>query len=378
MKKIIIFVCLATLLVGCGQTTGNGKENTENGNDTATVAVRYAQGFSVEEKQGFRLLEIKDPQRTDSAAVYKFALVPRGTSPEGIPEGYAKIETPVKSVICMTTQQLGGFIKLNALDFVTGIASAKRLFDKELKQRIEDKRIVKIGKEGNFDEELILASQPDVILISLSKRGGFEKLQDSGAPLMPYMGYEEVSPLAQAEWIKFVGLLIGKTAEANAIFSEVERNYNDVMAMLPKYETLPQVLYGKMHGDNWYAMGGKSFIATIVNDAAGQYFMTDDNRAGGVNLDFEEVYSKAEKADFWIIQNKEKEKFSYQSLIADDPRYADFSACKNKKVVCCDMNSTPLNELSAMEPDILLKDFIQAFHPGVLKDHTPKYYKLIE
>ena len=40
MKKIIIFVCLATLLVGCGQTTGNGKENTENGNDTATVAVR--------------------------------------------------------------------------------------------------------------------------------------------------------------------------------------------------------------------------------------------------------------------------------------------------------------------------------------------------
>ena len=42
------------------------------------------------------------------------------------------------------------------------------------------------------------------------------------------------------------------------------------------------------------------------------------------------------------------------------------------------MNSTPLNELSAMEPDILLKDFIQAFHPGVLKDHTPKYYKLIE
>ena len=42
------------------------------------------------------------------------------------------------------------------------------------------------------------------------------------------------------------------------------------------------------------------------------------------------------------------------------------------------MNSPPINELSAMEPDILLKDFIQAFHPGVLKDHTPKYYKLIE
>ncbi|RRD00283.1 ABC transporter substrate-binding protein [Prevotella sp. OH937_COT-195] len=378
MKKFIIFACLAALLTACRQTAGNSRGNSGEGNDTATVTTKYARGFSVKEEQGYRLLEIRNPQETDGNAAYRFALVPRGTTPDNIPEGCTVIETPVKSVICMTTQQLGGFIKLGALDFVTGIASAKRLFDKELKQRIQDRRMVKIGKEGNFNEEMILASQPDVILISLSKRGGFDKLQDAGVPLIPYMGYEEVSPLAQAEWIKFVGLLTGNTAKANDIFSKVERNYNDAKAMLPKYETMPSVLYGKMHGDNWYAMGGKSFVATIVNDAAGQYFMCADNNTGGVNIDFEKVYSDAGNADFWIIQNKEKDSFSYTMLVADDPRYADFSACRNKKVVCCDMNRTPLNELSAMEPDILLKDFIKAFHPEVLKDYTPKYYKLTE
>ena len=31
-----------------------------------------------------------------------------------------------------------------------------------------------------------------------------------------------------------------------------------------------------------------------------------------------------------------------------------------------------------MEPDILLKDFIKAFHPELLKDYKPKYYKLAE
>ena len=30
-----------------------------------------------------------------------------------------------------------------------------------------------------------------------------------------------------------------------------------------------------------------------------------------------------------------------------------------------------------MEPDLILKDFILAFHPEALKDYTPKYYRVI-
>lgn len=378
MKKLITLACAVLLLAACNKNAGNNSVKDENAKDTAKVTVKYAHGFSVENRKDCRLVDIRSPHENDSATTYRFALVPRGTKPDGVPEGYTVIETPVKSIICMTTQQLGGFIKLGALDFVKGMSSVKRLSDKEVKQRVKDGRIVKIGKEGNFDDEMILATQPDAILISLSKRGGFDKLRDAGVPLMPYMGYEEVSPLAQAEWIKFVGMLTGKTAEANTIFGEVERNYKDAKAMLPKYEKMPAVLYGKMHGDNWYAMGGKSFIATLINDAGGMYFMGADDRTGGVLLDFEEVYANAGNADFWIIQNKEKEAFSYKSLVSDDPRYADFIACRNRKVVCCDMSHTPLNELSAMEPDILLKDFIKAFHPELLKDYKPKYYKLAE
>ncbi len=278
----------------------------------------------------------------------------------------------------MTSLQLAGFIKLGALDFVSGINSSRHLFDQELKARIKDGRIVKIGKEGNFDEELVMAANPTAILVSLSKRGGFDKLEDVKIPLIPYMGYQETTPLAQAEWIKFVGLLTGKTAEANLLFDEIKKNYAEAKALIPEGAVRPEVLYGKMHGDNWYAMGGESFIAQIIKDAGAHYFMESDKRTGGVNLDFETVYAQAEKGDFWVIQNKGKESQTYGNMKEENNRYADFRAWKEHRVLCCDISDTPVNELSAMEPDLVLKDFIKAFHPELLSDYSPKYYKVIK
>ena len=237
---------------------------------------------------------------------------------------------------------------------------------------------MKIGKEGNFDEELVIAANPTAILVSLSKRGGFDKLEEVKIPLIPYMGYQETTPLAQAEWIKFVGLLTGKTAEANRLFAEIEKDYAETKALVSADANRPEVLYGKMHGDNWYAMGGESFIAQIIKDAGAHYFMEGDERTGGVNLDFETVYAQAEKGDFWVIQNKGKESQTYGNMKDENSRYADFRAWKEHKVLCCDISETPVNELSSMEPDFVLKDFIKAFHPDLLKDYTPKYYKVIK
>ncbi len=379
-SRLLLIALTTIILASCKQVNKTTVTDTATADDTVTVNIKYAEGFKISQKESFRLLEISDPQRNDEEKekTYCFALIPRGSRPQGIPDDCTVIETPVKGVICMTSLQLSGFLKLQALDQITGIASAKRLFDKALKTRIEEGKILKIGKEGNFDDEIVLASNPDAILVSLSKRGGFDKLEDSGIPLIPYMGYQETSPLAQAEWIKFVGLLTGKTAEANKLFDEIEDNYLTAKALVADISTTkPTAFYGKMHGDNWYAMGGESFIAKIISDAGGNYFI-DDDRTGGVNLDFERVYAQGERCDYWVLQNKGKDRQSYDNLQAEDSHYGDFRAFKEKKVICCDVSHTPVNELSPMEPDIVLKDFIKVFYPDVLTDYTPKYYQLIK
>lgn len=36
----------------------------------------------------------------------------------------------------------------------------------------------KIGMEGNFDTEIIIASQPDIIFVSPNRRGGYEVMKE--------------------------------------------------------------------------------------------------------------------------------------------------------------------------------------------------------
>lgn len=379
MRKIMILLVCTLLICSCRQTSHSAVAAQGNTLDTATVVLKYAKGFSVEHRDGYRLVTIADPQKED-AKEYRFALVPRGEKPQGIPEDCSVLETPVRGVVCMTTLQLSGFIKLEALDHIVGINSSRRLENKEMAKRIEEGKTVKIGKEGNFDEELIIASNPDVIMISLSKRGGYEKMEEVGLPLVPYLGYQETDPLAQAEWIKFIGMLIGESQKANELFESISKRYEEAKKLAEEVNgdsRRPQILYGLMHGTNWYAMGGDSYFAHLFRDAGLDYFLKDDDRSGGVNIDFEKVYAQAQQCDFWIIQNKNREKMTYERMKAQDARYADFRAWKDRRVICSETFYTPVNELAPMEPDVVLKDIIKAIHPEVLKNYTPKYYGLI-
>lgn len=148
--------------------------------------------------------------------------------PAGIPADYTVIETPVKHVICMTSLQLSNFIRLDACDYVVGITSTRHLFNKEMNGRLKAGKTSKIGIEGNFDNEVIMSINPDVIFISPFKRGGYDAMRETGIPLVPHLGYKEMTPLGQAEWIKFIGMFIGREAEANACFAGIEKRYNEL------------------------------------------------------------------------------------------------------------------------------------------------------
>ena len=84
-----------------------------------------------------------------------------------------------------------------------------------------------------------------------------------GIPLIPHLGYKELTPLGQAEWIKVVGLLTGHSGEANRIFSGIERRYMALKARTDSVKERPRVFTGEMRGGNWYAVGGRSFLAQM-------------------------------------------------------------------------------------------------------------------
>ena len=379
MKQFLIGCALLAWISFAGCRPKNNQNVTTatcEAADTSSIRITpvYAKGFRVTYTPTCRLVDISDPQK-EGGESFHYALVPRGVKPENIPADYTVIETPVKSVICMTSLQLSNFIKLDALSHVVGITSTRHLFNKEMNERLKQGKTAKIGIEGNFDNEVIMSVNPDVIFISPFKRGGYDAMREVGIPLVPHLGYKEMTPLGQAEWIKFIGLFIGEEETANRKFAAIEKHYNELKERVAHVEKRPVVFSGEIRGGNWYAVGGKSFLAQLFRDAGADYFLKDDPRSGGVTLDFETVYSQAENADYWRIVNSFDGAFSYDALKSEDPRYADFRAFRDKGVIYCNMREKPFYESMPTQPEVVLEDLIKAFHPDLLPDYTPVYYE---
>lgn len=386
MNKYLAGCCLVALLATACASKGNQQEKesasaqqTASADREAHITPQYAKGFQLSYADGYILMDIQDPQNKESTR-FQYALVERGTKPEGIPADYTVIEIPVRSAICMTSLQLSNFIKLGAEDKVVGITSTRHLFNQTVNKQLKEGKTAKIGIEGNFDNEVIMSINPDLILISPFKRGGYETMKDIGIPLIPHLGYKETTPLGQAEWIKFVGLLLGMEKEANDKFSAIEKRYNELKALTAEGQVKkrPIVFSGEIHGGNWYAVGGKSFLAQLFKDAGADYFLKDDDRSGGVTLDFETIYNQADDADYWRIVNSYPGTYSYEALKEQDSRYADFRAFKEKGVIYCNMREKPFYESMPTEPEVVLADLLHIFHPDLLPDHTPVYYDLLK
>lgn len=372
-------ICAAVLVCcSCRQHTPSGGSS-----DVSADSVngpRYAKGYTVKTlPDGVRLVDVADPQKDKDRmpATYHFALVPKNVKAT-LPEGYTEVRVPIDRTIVMTMLQLSNFTALNAHDVVKGITGTKNLFNKDILRRVKEGGIVKIGMEGDFDPELILAANPQVIFISPFKRGGYDVIQETGITLIPHLGYKELDPLGQAEWIKYVAMFIGKEKEADKLFAEIEQRYLELKQKVAATKERPTVFSGEMHGGNWYAVGGKNHLAQIFRDAGAEYVMKDNN-TGGVPIEYEKMYATAANADYWRILNSFPGDFSYDALKASEPRNALFKAFKDHHVIYCNMKKTPYYETSPVCPDVVLADLVAIFHPELMPaDYQPTYYHLLK
>ena len=328
-----------------------------------TVVIRYARGLKIDYQPDGIHVAVSNP---DPAA------------------GHSRTETfvvdkPASRFICTTALQLGNFEVLGLEDRIVGMNSLHNLFSPRMKEQMASGQTVRIGKEGNFDLETVIALRPDFIFVSASKHGGFEALRDCGIPLIPHHGYKETDPLGQAEWIKLVGVLTGQERRANAVFADIERKYLALRDEVARLDSIsrPTVVSGRQLRDGWYVVGGRSYMARIFHDAGARYVMADNDDSGGTTLDFEAVYARGLSADFWQTDGSYDGDYTLSTLADEDPRYTAMRAYKQQHVVFCNLSRVPYRELAGVQPHLLLADFVKAFHPEVLPDYAPHYYHLL-
>lgn len=378
--SLTLVVCL--LFSACGDKRRVASSTAgiiTNEEDKNPFIPRYAEGFTVTAlPDSIYLVDITEPANAKAQSQH-WVLVPKGhTLPDNLPSGYEVIRTPIERVICMTTPQLSCFTATETFDKVVGVSSTRRLRNQEWRTRIADGRTRKIGIEGEFDTEIVLATQPEIIFVSPNRRGGYEVLKEMGIPLVQHWAFKETSPLGLSEWMKLVGLFTGCGEKACKEFAEIEQRYNQLKALVAGVRHRPTVFSGEMWGNGWYIPGGKSFYALLFADAGADYFMKHDPHTGGIQMDFETVYAQAANIEYWRVMNGYKGTFTYEALKELNPRYADFRAFTEKKVIYCNLNDKPLYENMPLSPDILLKDMIKAFHPELLPEYKATYYERLQ
>ena len=124
---------------------------------------------------------------------------------------------------------------------------------------------------------------------------------------------------------------------------------------------------------------GDNYTARLIADAGGDFLWKDAKATNGLNLnlDYEAVYAKAAKADYWLNTGFAR---SLSEIKSADKKNELFAAYKTGKVYNNNLRNTPSGgfdfwESGALHPDKVLADLIHILHPELLPDYQLYYYQ---
>lgn len=362
IKQLIFFSVLGFLSVGC-KSDRSGLKNGGRNNE-----IRYAKSFQVIEKKGYVEVKISNPT-SNKTATYILA----NHRLKSIPLGAIFIQTPIKSLIALSSTHIGMLSTLHALDKVAGVSSRRYIYNPLVKRNIDLGKIEDFGDESMISFEKIVASNSTLLMYS-----GFQssfphelQLKHAGIVCMPNFDWKENHPLGKAEWLLLFGYLTGKEAAAKSYFASVVASYDSLTKLAKSTRKAPTLFSGNLMGDNWYAPAGESFNAQFFHDAHGAYTYRFTKGVGSLELSFESVLTKNRDADYWFNPGVS----SMKEILSVHPKMGYFSSVTKKKVYCYSHNMNRFWEMSAVEPHYVLADLIQLLHPELNLKTPLHFYK---
>ena len=374
---------IGCLLLGCRQEAKSLKQST--GEIISTWEPRYAEGFSLARTAaGITYLKVDNPW-PGAARTYTYALVPgqeldRHHLPKDSLDGIIAI--PASRVILTSTTHIPALETLGMEDRIVGFPGLDYISSPRTRALMEKGVIRELGSNEQLNTEHVLSLQPDVVIgFGVSGApGGYTALEASGIPVVYNGDWMESDPLGKAEWIVFFGALLGKEEAALKAFESIEKEYLAARKLASSATRSPTVLSGALYRDIWYLPGGNSWAARFIADANARYLWADTDSRGSLALSLESVLEKGVTADFWISPS---EFTSYGQMLDANTHYRQFAAFQNRQLYTYASTRGPGSgllyfELGPSRPDLVLKDLIHWFHPGLLEDYEPYFFKPLQ
>ena len=377
--KVSIVLPLLVLLLACGGKDGDDRKETAY--SLPSTGIKYATGFKVRTLGNSKLVEVSYPFQGATSGYY-YLLVPRGEKPPEHAGEARVVYTPVESIVCTSTTHIPLLDYLGETDKMVGFPTTDYISSLKMRRRIETGKVVDLGIDKGLNLERLAMLRPGLVMgyTMSGDYGQFKKIEDLGIPVVLNGEYLEQHPLGRAEWIKFMGLFFNKEAEADSVFTAIEKNYLEAKAMVRSGSSRPTVLSGIVYGDAWFLPAGDNYAAKLLRDAGCSYLWEESRGTGFLELSFESVYEKAHGADLWIGTGTYK---SLAEIGAADARYTGFAAFKRKQVYNYDARKgakggNEFLELGYLRPDLILMDLIHIAHPTLLADHKLFFHRKLQ
>lgn len=239
------------------------------------------------------------------------------------------------------------------------------------------------GSMAPLDVELVVELDADVIMASASGYAEYDvhpQLLEAGEPVVLNSDYLEPNPLGRAEWGKFIAAFYDKEAEAAKLFDEMVARYEEAKQKVAAISYRPTVFLNSAWEDSWSVPQKDSYVGVLLRDAGADYLFASEEGTGSSYFGFEAILDVAKDAEFWLNPGMATD---LASLAAMDARYADFAAYGAGKVYNTtarvnEFGGSDYYESGVANPDKVLMDLIQIFHPGLLEGYELYYYKQLD
>ncbi len=375
---------LSVFLLACNNSSNNGQQAQNSKVSTHNTAInqysesqiKYAKWFTINYYEDYKQIDVINPWAKGVYWSYKCYSDSVIFSSKGKESNIGRI----KSSAVLSSTVVGMFKALGIENKIKAIGNVKYIADTSIVNRVEEGDIVQVGDMSNINKETLVLNKINIIFDSAwnTIAPNAQKLMDENIPTAFILDWQEQTPLARAEWIKFVGAFFNLESLADSVFNEVEKDYLKIKQSVQDKGLSLKILHASPMSGTWYVAGGKSYMAQLYQDAGADYLWSADTTTGSLPLSFEAIFLKAQNADVWFTSSSSNQ---LKDFVQEDKRYQLFKSVKNKQVISLkpmQENGRPnaFWEEGSVFPNLILKDLINIlYNQKTINPSELKYYQ---
>ena len=378
INKYIHSILLCAFLVGmCACGTPNRMDDYHH----IIYSPTYATGFRIMGAEGKQstIISVTNPWQTANHVETQLFIARDG---EKAPSGFSGqvLQGDAKRVVCMSSSHIAMLDAIGAVENVVGVSGKDFISNSHIVANRH--AIADVGYDGNINFELLVAQQPDIVLLygvtgACSMQS---KLDELGIPYIYIGEYVEEDPLGKTEWLVALAEIVGCRHAGLSYFSALPQRYEALRDMAAAAtSSKPKVMLNTPYADSWFMPSVTSYMARLIRDAGGDYIYQKNTSSHSLPIDMEEAAMLTAEADIWLHVEGVS---SLQDLRNQYPRFANMPCVMRGAVYNNDRLREPGKgndywESGVVQPDIVLRDLIRIFHPELLADELV-YYRKIE